>query len=415
MAAFSRFLHMMLRPLGALLVAALLCLAGAVPAVPAEPSVSARAHEALSEAQHLLQEEQWQDAERALAAVIERFADEPYALAAAWQMRGYLYSEKDRPQEALRAYDRVLELEVRDPVMTQQVRYNSAQLLMSLDRYAEAIQRIDAWVAAAENIKPEQRVQAAWIYFGAQAYATAAGHLEQAIEAAPQPAESWYQMLLAIYQNAQDQAALKKWLPVVIEAYPHNKSYWQLLSSVYLHLQEDRRAVATLSAAYHNGLLTEGQDLLHMARLYLYAGVPHKAARTLQDALRSQKISASAANFELLADSWLQARENSAAVAALERALAAGGGPVVSLKLGRLLVQEEQWAEAREHLQQAAGTEEGRIGGEALLLLGMAAYQDGRPADARAAFTRAREYSGVRRQADNWLTYLAQSEGATGS
>ncbi|MDO3377681.1 tetratricopeptide repeat protein [Geoalkalibacter halelectricus] len=415
MAMFFRFFPNPRRRAALALVAVLLALVLAVPAAGAGPTVSARAHEALSKAQNLLQEGQWRPAEEALAEIVARFADEPYALAIAWQMRGYLRSEMDQPREALRAYERVLELAGDDAAMRQQARYNSAQLLMTLERYAEAIAHIDAWVGAAAEISPAQRVQAAWIYFGAQAYEQAALHLEQALQETSAPPESWYQMLLATYQNAGNHAALKRWLPRVIAAHPNNKNYWQLLSSTYLHEQEDRRAVATLAAAYHNGLLTESQDLLHMARLFLYAGVPHKAARTLQEALDQEHLATSAANLELLADAWMQAREAAAAVSALEKALAAGGDAAARLKLGRLLVQEERWGEAIAHLQRAAAAAEERTRGEALLLLGMAAYHEGRPGEARSAFTQAREHAGVRRQADNWLAYLAQSEEATGS
>lgn len=86
---------------------------------------------------------------------------------------------------------------------------------------------------------------------------------------------------------------------------PHNKSYWQLLSSVYFYLNEDREAVATLSAAYHNGLFSQPDELLHLVRFYLFAEVPHKAARVLKQALNQQQIEKTLEHLELLADSWL--------------------------------------------------------------------------------------------------------------
>lgn len=49
---------------------------------------------------------------------------------------------------------------------------------------------------------------------------------------------------------------------------PHNKSYWQLLSSVYFYLNEDREAVATLSAAYFEGQHLEASQAFVQARQY---------------------------------------------------------------------------------------------------------------------------------------------------
>src|SRR5690606_829493 len=141
---------------------------------------------------------------------------------------------------------------------------------------------------------------------------------------------------------------------VVIARFPAEKRYWQMLSAVYFQEQEERPAVATLAAAYHNGVLTEPEEILHLARLYLYLGVPHKAARILQDALARERLAETADHYELLADSWLRAQELPRAAATLRKALAADAGPETSLKLGRLHIQQEEWGAAQEHLQRAA-------------------------------------------------------------
>ncbi len=375
-------------------------------ALAAQPSLSPAAHQSLSQAQTLLQDSKWKEAEAALRGVTEKFAREPYAVALAWQMRGYLLNETGRHQEALQAFEKALQLDALDAPTRQQVRYNVAHLLVGLGRPAEAVRHVDAWLADSEIVTPEQRVRAAWIYLGAQRYETAAGLLEAAIQAEEKPAETWYQLLLAAHQGAGNHAALKRWLPVVIERFPRNKLYWQQLSAVHLHLKEDRRAAATLLAAYHNGLLQEAADILHLARFCLYVGVPHKAARVLQQALEEGKIEAAPGHYELLADSWALAQEPAGAVAALERAVRAGGGPEMSLKLGRLLLQQEEWQAAVEPLRRAATAEKEKVQGEALLLLGMAAYQSGQPDEARTAFQKARSHAGARRQAESWLRYL---------
>ncbi len=393
------------RLLGTLVLAALL-LAPAGASLAQGPSISPRAHEALTQIQSLLQESKWREADAALGRFIENFSRESYAVATAWQMRGYLLSETGRNAEALKAYETALQSDDLDAASAQQIRYNIAQILMSLGRHAEALRAIDAWLAAADDITPERRVQAAWIHLGAESYKRAARLMEEALRAAPAPPESWYQLLVAALQGAQDNAALVKWLPVVIERFPQEKRYWQQLSSVYFQLQDDRRAVAALAAAYHNGLMTQERDILHLARFHLYVGVPHKAARILEEALEKRRIEASAAHYELLADSWLRAQELPFAVTALHKALTAGAGYETSLKLGQIHLQQEEWDAAVEPLRRAAQSPRERTRADALLMLGMASFYSGDAVSARTAFVQARDHSSARRQAESWLAFL---------
>ncbi len=395
------------RLLGALLLATLL-LSGTGASVHAQgATISPRAHEALSQIQTLLQESKWSEADASLRRFIENFSREPFAVATAWQMRGYLLNETGKPREALEAYEKALAFDRLDPSNAQQIRYNIAQVLMSLGRRDEAVKKIDAWLAASDDITPERRVQAAWIHLGAESYRSAARLLEEALSAAEKPPESWYQLLIAAHQGSENYHALRQWLPVVIERFPQEKRYWLQLSSVYFQLKDDRRAVATLAAAYHNGLLSEERDFTHLAQFHLYVGVPHKAARVLQEALEEGRIEQSARHYELLADSWLQAQELPSAIKALEKALQAGGGYETSLKLGRIHLQREAWSAAVEPLRRASQSPQERTRAEALLLLGMASYYSDNADAARTAFTQARGYAASRRQAEIWLVFLA--------
>jgi len=394
-----------------------LCLtaAHAGPAEARAPSLSPAAHEALTKAQALLENAQWTEADVVLRRFIEEFSREPVAHATAWHMLGFLLSRTGRDGEALKAYEKALEHDALDAGSAQDIRYNTAQILMSLGKQAQAIERIDAWLAQSAFVTPEQRVQAAWIYLGANAYATAAGHLEQAIQETEVPQASWYQLFIAALQGTNDHQALKFWLPIVIKDFPGEKRYWLQLSSVYLQLKQDRRALATLAAAHHNGLLSEPAEILHLSRLYLYVGVPYKAARILQDALVNGQIAGSAANYEFLADCWLRAHDAPRAINTLQLALQADAGHETSLKLGQLLTQQEQWLAAREHLQQAAESAHERTRAEALLMLGMAYFNSGDTAAARSAFVQARKLSTARQQADNWLVFLDGNPADPGS
>ncbi|WP_027390320.1 tetratricopeptide repeat protein [Chrysiogenes arsenatis] len=372
-------------------------------------SVSPAAFQALAKAQELVQKSEWQQAHSALDAILSAHAKEPYALATALQLKGYILNETGKHAEALQAFEQVLALGALESSAEQQILYNVAQLLASVGRQKEAAARITTWLAHYPTPTPAQQIQAAWIFLGAQQFAAAATQIEAALRSVEgRPEESWYQMLILALQGTENHASLKQWLPLVIEHYPNNKNYWMQLTSTYLNTQERQKAVAAISTAYHNGLLREESDIRYAVQLYLHAGVPHKAARVLSDALERGIVLSDAKHYEQLADIWFHAREMGTATQAFHKALEHGAGHETSLKLGRMLVQQQEWHAAREHLQRAARSEHERTKSEALILLGMAAYSEGNMAEARDAFGQARRFGKVRRQAEGWLKYLQQ-------
>lgn len=381
-------------------------------ATASQPALSPPAHQALSEAQKLLAEERWPEAEESLAAILDRFAAEPLAVATAHQFQGFVLYETGRVAPALAAFEAALAHEDLPLASRRQLLYNTAQMLLELERPEAAVARLEEWLALAGEdkaaIEPQQRVRAARVFLAAQRYRSAIDHLLAAIKEVEAPPESWYRLLIQAGQGAEDWPALRRWLSEIVSHYPGNKLYWQQLAAVHLQLGDEAAAAAALGSAYHNGLLTAAEEILYLVRLLLHTGVPRKAAAILQESLDAGLVAATADHYQLLADGWQLAREQEPAVAALQRALALNDDPAVALKLARLLSNREGWQEAIPYLQQATKSDDEKIGGEAWLLLGMAHHQLAEPAEALAAFQQARRFTGFGQQADNWLQYLSE-------
>lgn len=428
MSIFHRLLHSPLRltlmPAGLCLTMLLSASMAVAPAHASErPTVSQAAHQKLSEAQDLLHQSKWAEAESLLEGLAGDFSDEPYVLALAWQMRGYLYHETGRYERALLAFDEILAADVPDADLRQQALYNSAQLFVQVNRQAEAVSRIESWMEQASPLAPEQRARVAWIYFGAEQYQNAADHLKAALREAgggSRPASptasdgsqevAWLEMLAAVLHHGEQYEELTRWLPRLITRRPMDKGHWLQLAGAYLRLDDQRQAAAVLSAGYHKGVFQSADDIIRLARLYCQAGVPRKGARILEEALESGRVQPSEEHQELLANAWLQAREARRAACALGQKARNGGDCKTHLRAGRLLMQVEDWSGAREHLESATRGRCERTRAEALLLLGMAAYHEGRIEEARDAFVLAREIPEQRRQAESWLEVLRRSQ-----
>ncbi len=404
-----------LRSCGAVCLIFLLLMAwNAAPAQGEQPTVSQNAHQRLEAARGLLQGGQWNEAERLLQAFAAEFSHEPYAMAVAWQMHGYVLTETGRHQGALASFEKALALNSQDGELQQQLRYNTAQILLLLNRPGEAVQRIESWLQEIDSLTAEQRVQVASIYYGAGRYRQAADHLERAVDGVRNPRDEWLEMLVAALHHSGNYASLARRLPVLLERHPQEKRYWEQLAAVYLQLKRYRQAASVLSTAHHMGLFQDSADIIRLAQLYRQAGVPRMACEILQNALNEGRISLSYENYELLANGWLQAREKRRAAHALQQKIRIRDTCKGRIRLGQLFMELEDWPAASEQLKGATAERCGEARDKALLLLGIASYHAGHMEDARKAFAQAREKSGLRRQAENWLNVLERRNSTEG-
>jgi predicted negative regulator of RcsB-dependent stress response len=113
-----------------------------------------------------------------------------------------------------------------------------------------------------------------------------------------------------------------------------------------------------------------------------------------------------AANWQLVGEAWVQAREPRRAIAPLGRALAAGAKAEVALRLARLHLDLEEWDAAASVLETALERGGLQRPDQARLMLGIAEFNRGGHAAARRAFLAAREDGRSGAAAERWLGYL---------
>ena len=68
----------------------------------------------------------------------------------------------------------------------------------------------------------------------------------------------------------------------------------------------DAKALGGTGRAYNLGMLTEANELQRLANYLAFAGIPHRAARVMEKAMKEGR-SSTAANYKTLANYWHQA------------------------------------------------------------------------------------------------------------
>ena len=381
-----------------------------VEAVEAANRLSERTHRQLSRVHELMQQRRYDEALAGLDRLRPRVQQKPHAHALVLQTYGYLYANTGQYRQAIDVLSEGLALKALPQPATERSLYVLAQLQMATDDYAAALGSLEQWFRLVENPTADAYALAGTAYAQLERYPEAAIRLNKAIALAARPRENWYRQLLAVYYRSSQYRSAATLLEKMIHRFPAEKDYWLQLSGVHRELDNDAQAMAVMELAYFQGLLSEESELLNLARYYLYLGLPQKAARLLDNALGTGRVSSDLANWQLLIDAWLQAREGERALAATERALASQSYADLYLKRARILADRGRWHDVIAAVGQALTGTGLTSPGTAHLLQGIAHYNLDQPAQAASAFDRAAGFADSREQARQWAGHLNTSQ-----
>lgn len=335
----------------------------------------------------------------------------PYEAAVIYRLIAYAaFGLNDYPA-AIAAFQAAVDQEALELGDETSVRFNIAQLQASQGEWNEVVDALNQWFRYVEKPNPLAYYLLAIAYFQLDETDLALVPARKAVELSEEPREGWLQLLSALYTQKQDYANALPVLEELVTLFP-KKQYWTQLSLIYAARESYENSLTVQQLAYTQGLLTEGEELLRLARSYLYHELPYDAAKVLSKGLADGRIAAEVETLELLANSWISAREYERALAPLEKAAELSENGKLFVRLGRVYIQRERWSEAAQYLERAL--EKGGLDepGEAEILIGISLYSDGHPGAARSWFARAREHEPSRAEAETWLQHLARESSA---
>jgi len=326
-------------------------------------------------------------------------------LAYLYRLRATLAYASGKYEEAIEYFEKTLDVEALPLDAENQIRFSIAQIQASLEHWNEAIAALRRWFRYVEDPDPLGYYLLGIAYYRLEDFDSAIANTEKAVELSPEPKEGWLQLLSAIYVEKEDYKSARPILEELLIRFP-KKQYWVQLSLIYGACDDFRDSLAVQQVAYMQGLLTEDKELRRLARSYLYNDLPYPAAKVLEKGLADGMIEPDAESYELLANSWIAAREYDHSLEPLQKAAQLSDDGNLYVRLGQVHLQREEWREAAEQLQKAI--QKGGLDnpGNAQLLLGIAYYNDKRVSLARSSFVRAREHASTREKAETWITHI---------
>lgn len=362
----------------------------------------------LTAAQEAMAEDDYATAEQQLRKLQASDKRNAYETALMQQLFGHVYSQRNDYERALEAFEAAVATQALPLQAELNLRYNLGQLYLATERYQEAVETLEAWLELAENPAPRAYVALAHAYLSLGEYRKALAPAKTAVERSPKLEEGWLRLLLAIHLELDQLSEAAEVLEVLV-AHFSSKTYWIQLAAIYGSLERDQASLTSMEFAYRLGFLTKSKELVRMAELYLYNAIPYQAGLVLEQGLSEERIEKTEKNWQLLADSWISAKEFKRALPPLETAARLSEEGDLSLRLGHVYLQSDDWTNAARALRTAI-----RKGGlakpsSAQLLLGISLFHLGRNEAAEKAFQKAAKHESTKSSARQWLTHLRQA------
>lgn len=360
----------------------------------------------LADAQQKMERDAYNDSLAALKILIDEAGHSAYEQAVIQQVLGYVQINRASYPAAIRAFERSLALQQLPEATEQQLRYNLGQLYLAQNQPDKAIAILETWFNKANKPSAQAYVLLAQALAEIKQYRKAIPLLQKANSLSDEPHPDWYESLLAMHYELHAYRSCVPLLKTMIRRFPQHTRYWQQLAGIYMALDDPDAALAALELAFRQGALESEQERLQLAQLYLSTGIPYKAARFIEQQIKTGSISATTQHRELLAYAWNSARERKQAIRSLEHTLNDDTRPELRLRLAQWYIEAERWRDATQVLNQINAGDSERTTAQARLLLGIAYFELGDKAAARKAFGLARQFVKTRKSAQQWLDFI---------
>lgn len=285
----------------------------------------------------------------------------------------------------------------------EQMKKDLSQIYMASGNYKDLVPQLEAQLKAG-NAAPETMIALGAAYVEKKRFREAVPLLQKGIAGTKTPDISWKRALVAaMLGSGQDKDALPM-ADQIVRQDPRNGDDWLRLAALSLKYGSRDRARAILELASRMGFITSETDRLRLVTLTAQLGAPFEGASTMQLWMDKGQIQKTGANWRTLAAMWINARESSLAVPALEQAILKAPSAELYQQLAQMRMYREQYSDAAEALQQAIAM--GAKTGPVLMTLGMARYQQADVDSAMQAFSAAQAYPQTRKLAEQWVRYL---------
>ena len=284
-----------------------------------------------------------------------------YAQALALQGMASLHYNDNDYKGAISALQRSLALGVMPNDTYFQLMYMLAQFQMADEQYQPALDTLAKWRAEGKKETAESYALEGNADYRLNKYPEAIAAITKAKSLTDKPQPTWDQILMASYaESGQDDkaAALAQ---NQLNASPNDPNALNNAVAVLMQAQKYPQAIQMMEKARASGQLTKDTHYINLAKLYLITGqessdpAPNavKAGQVLEDGMSKGVVKPSADTYVLLGQSAELANNTNKALDYYNKAEPLASDGETALRVGRLLLSENKYSQAKGQIQQA--------------------------------------------------------------
>ena len=391
------------------------------------PTITESTFRRLSEAQELVDAEQYAEAAELLQAMANRPKRYNGAeMAQAYNMLAYASYEMDDIDATIRNYEMVLAQmpDISEGTETTTLNQLSKLYFQEAMKYEgqqanqwleKALAKMDEWMTKADNPGPDAHFYIAQIYYQMKDYERAIERLEKVValsrERCQQVRENWWTMLQFLYFEQENWPKVIEILEILVKEFP-KRAYWVNLASVYGETDQADKQLWTMEAAHVAGFLEMESDVRTFGGLLLQGEIPNRAAKYLQQGFDDEIVERNVLNLQTLGQAYQLAQDVDKAIPIFEEAgdLAEDGETYDRLAI--LYLQKDQFSNCQTAAEHAL--EKGGLKNELATKITLASCQFNldRLVAARKTFVEVRrearqqEERSEERNANQWIAYI---------
>ena len=267
--------------------AALLMAGGAMGPAYAQDEVrqfSAKAGEQVNAAIELAGSGQNQAAINVLQGAIASPDLTPYERSTIYQMLGQYSYELDMPVEAQQNFEKAISAGGLLPKQSDDMTVVIAQLMIGNGQYREGAERLEAYLKAEGQEKPQyvELLVNAWVQI--EDYQRALPWAEKWFNAAAPKARKHFDMVNFLFNNLGMQGRQADIVKQMLARWPEDKTLWESYASMLSNGGREEEAFEVKKIMYLKGMLTTEPELLKVVQYYSFYDMPYQAARNSRKA-----------------------------------------------------------------------------------------------------------------------------------
>ena len=379
------------------------------------PALSSRVYSQLARAQEIADKGDVPAGIEVLDAVKEKAASlNSYELAMMYNFYGFIYYNAERVDEAIAAFEQVVEQQPIPESLELSTLFSLAQLAMANGNYGKTLKFIERWEALNTGAIPVKNyVLKAQASYQAKNYQDALTYIQNAIERQAADGfkveENWYVLQRAIYFELKQPKKVTEVLETMVRLF-NKPEYWTQLAGMYGEIGEEKKQLAVMEAAYQQGYVTKQSDLRNLSQIYYFNGLPYKAGKILDKGMKDKLVDANEKNIKFLAQSWVGAKEYDLAIDTYAQLSDLTKNGDADQQIAELYLQKGDFKKTIEAGNKASARGQLSNPGNLYLALGMANFNLKQFDDAIVAFTKAKDVKSSERMATQWLKFVEREQ-----